>query len=69
MFDFVALEVAEVFNGRKSSNTAAKSYNGQGLRKQLGSGGGDKSASRVILKKSRKLYRLSRRDISMSTSH
>ena len=54
LLEFAAPESAQVVSGRKNFKTAAKSVGRQTLKKQLVSGSGKKTASRVIPTKSAK---------------
>ena len=69
LLEFAVPENAEVVGGRKNFKTAARSVGKQTLRKQLGSGSGKRTASRVIPTKSAKQISRSRRDIFTSISH
>ena len=60
MLEFAVPEIGEVFSGRKSFKTAAKSVGKKTLRKQLGEG---KKQRRIIPTKSTKQSSRSRRDI------
>ena len=62
-------EIAEVVSDRKNFKTVAKSVRRQTLRKQLGSGNGKTTASRVLPTKSAKQINRSRRDIFTNVSH
>ena len=69
LLEFAVPEIAEVVSGRKNIEKAAKSVGKQTLRKQLGSGSGKRTASRVIPTKSAKQISRSRRDIFTNLSH
>ena len=60
MLEFAAPEIGEVFSGRKSFKSAAKSVGKKTLKKQLGEG---KKQRRIIPAKSTKQSSRSRRDI------
>ena len=72
MLDFAAPEIGEVFSGRNSFKSAAKSVGKKTLKKQLGQGsrrwmGGSKQR-RIIPTKSTKQSSRSRRDIFTNIS-
>ena len=69
LLDFAAPEIGEVFSGRKSFKSAAKSEGKQTLRKQLGEGSrrGNKQR-RIIPTKTTKQSSRSRRDIFTNIS-
>ena len=70
MLEFAVPEIGEVFSGRKSFKTAAKSVGKKTLKKQLGEGsrrGGSKQR-RIIPTKSTKQSSRSRRDIFTNIS-
>ena len=69
LLEFAVPEIAEVVNGRKTFNTAAKSVRKRTLKKQLGEGSMKRSASRVIPTKTAKQFNRSRRDIFTNISH
>ena len=69
LFEFAAPEIAEVDSGRKKLKTAAKSVERQILRKQLGRGSRNRTASRVIPTKSAKQTSRSQRNIFTNISH
>ena len=54
LLDFAVPEIAEVVSGRKNIKTAAKSVGKQTLKKQLGGGSRERTASRIIPTKSTK---------------
>ena len=72
MLEFTAPEIGEVFSGRKSFKSAAKSVGKQTLRKQLGEGSRRRTAGskqkRIIPTKSTKQSSRSRRDIFTNIS-
>ena len=72
MLEFAAPEIGEVFSGRKSFKSAAKSVGKQTLRKQLGEGShrrqGGSKRKKIIPLKSTKQSRRSRRDIFANIS-
>ena len=72
MLEFAAPEIGEVFSGRKSFKSAAKSVGKQTLRKQLGEGSRRRTAGskqkRIIPTKSTKQSSRSRRDIFTNIS-
>ena len=72
MLEFAAPEIGEVFSGRKSFKSAAKSVGKQTLRKQLGEGSRRRMAGskqkRIIPTKSTKQSSRSRRDIFTNIS-
>ena len=63
LLQFATPEIAEVVSCRENLETAAESVGRQTLRKQFGSGGRKRTASRVIPIKSAKQTSRSRRDI------
>ena len=65
LLEFAAPEIGEVFIGRKSSKSAAKSVGKKTLKKQLGEG---KKQTRIIPTKSTKQSSRSRRDIFTNIS-
>ena len=65
LLEFAAPEIGEVFSGRKSFKSAAKSVGKQTLRKQLGSGSKQR---RIIPTKNTKQSSRSRRDIFTNNS-
>ena len=65
LLEFAAPEIGEVFSGRKSFKSAAKSVGKKTLKKQLGSGSKHK---RIIPTKSTKQSSRSRRDIFTNIS-
>ena len=69
LLEFAVPEIAEVVNGRKKSNTAAKSMGKRTLKKQLGEGSRKRSGSRVIPTDTAKQISRSRRDIFTNISH
>ena len=69
LLKFAVPEFAEAVSGRKNIKAAAKSVGRQTLRKNLGSGGRKRIASRVFPTKSTKQTSRSRRDISTNISH
>ena len=76
MLEFAAPEIGEVFSGRKSFKSAAKSVGKKTLRKQLGEGEGSRKRTvsrgskqrRIIPTKSTKQSSRSRRDIFTNIS-
>ena len=69
MLEFAAPEIGEVFSGRKSFKSAAKSVGKKTLRKQLGEGSRRSSKQRrIIPTKSTKQSSRSRRDIFTNIS-
>ena len=68
LLEIAVPEIAEVVSGRKSFKTAAKSVGRQTLRKQLGSGSRNRTASRVIPTKSAKQISRSQKDIFTNIS-
>ena len=69
LLEFAVPEIAEVVSSRKKFKTVAKCVGRQTLRKQLVSGSGKRSASRVIPTKSAKQISRSRRNIFTNLSH
>ena len=69
MLEFAAPEIGEVFSGRKTFKSAAKSVGKQTLKKQLGEGSRrtDSKQKRIIPTKSTKQSSWSRRDIFTKT--
>ena len=65
MLEFAALEIGEVFSGRKSFKSAAKSVGKKTLRKQMGEG---KRQRKIIPTKSTKQSSRSRRNIFTNIS-
>ena len=65
MLEFAAPEIGEVFSGRKSFRSAAKSVGKKNQKKQLGSGSKQR---RIIPTKSTKQSSRSRRDIFTNIS-
>ena len=68
LMEFAAPEIAQVVSGGKNFKTAANSVGIKTLRKELGSDGRKRTASRVFLTKSAKQTSWSRSDISTDIS-
>ena len=72
MLEFAAPEIGEVFSGRKSFKSAAKSVGKKTLKKQLGEGSRRRTAGskqrRILPTKSTKQSSRSRRDIFTNIS-
>ena len=69
LLEFAAPEIAEAVSSRRNFKTAEKSVGRQTLRKQMGSGGRKRTASRVIPTKSAKQINRSGRDTFTNISH